>query len=296
MQKTIISTLLFFIFLNLNAQNDRKFVHTLIHDAFKLKSNNLDSANILLVKAKKIIDLNKIDQELGYYYQVSSTLARQINALKKSDSLINLSYKYCVRDGDSQGISIVYLEKGNRYLQSGDLDSSLFYSLKSLAIKEKLHDEEGIAIANNNIGAVYDYKGQYQNAMTHYIRSMTLNEKLGNQENLGEAYHNISIIQYNLGNLTEAINYQNKAVAINKKLKNIYNEAMNYVCLSSFFLEKGANKEALQFGTEANKIANKINNHAVKLYSLSALGDVAKKEKDYQKAMDYFNLDHLGRP
>ena len=82
---------------------------------------------------------------------------------------------------------------------------------------------------------------------------------------------------------------RNKAIPINKKIGNLYPESMNYVCISSFLLEKGELARAEEMGLRSEEIGTRIKNHVGLLYSWATLGDVAWKQGNDAKALEYYD-------
>ncbi len=84
--------------------------------------------------------------------------------------------------------------KGATVLEAGKLPESLRFQFESLEISEKIKDTSNIAFALNRIGNIYMELGDYKKANEYYYRSKDLFEKVGD---IGMVHNEVS----NIGNV-----------------------------------------------------------------------------------------------
>jgi len=95
------------------------------------------------------------------------------------------------------------------------------YSLKALAIKEKIKDTLGIARITLNLGNLYYWEKKYEAAIQNYDVAIHLIEKDSTNQALNikkTIYDNLSVSYDSLKNYTSAFKYMSKAYKISDKL------------------------------------------------------------------------------
>ena len=95
--------------------------------------------------------------------------------------------------GDVQGLSLAYNNLGNGHKSLMQLDSSLYYYKKSLALKkENNYNKQGFTL--HNIGTVYFLKGDVHNARRYYQEELTVKKSESDTTTLVYTYNELALI------------------------------------------------------------------------------------------------------
>ena len=118
---------------------------------------------------------------------------------KTSDSLVIKKFRN-IESGSYNNIGFAHLNIGN-------IDSAIFYILKSIEIIEILGDKEGIALGLNNIGYIYNEQGHVEKALEYYHKSLKIEEEIGNKDGIATSFNNIAFIYKKQGEVDKALEY-----------------------------------------------------------------------------------------
>ncbi|MBA2611615.1 MAG: tetratricopeptide repeat protein [Bacteroidetes bacterium] len=134
--------------------------------------------------------------------------------LKLTDSLQNLAK--VAKDDTSKSnllnkISTTYLEI--------DLEKSLDFAKRSLALSEKLNYKKGIANAYFSLGNISNYKAEYLEAINWFKRSLSIRKELFLMSDVGQTYSSIGYCYEDMGNFSEAKKNYFASLKIREQLK-----------------------------------------------------------------------------
>ncbi|MBI5219925.1 MAG: SpoIIE family protein phosphatase, partial [Bacteroidia bacterium] len=129
----------------------------------------------------------------------------------------------------------------------GDLDSTLVYYNKSLALNEELGDKKNMAKCYNNIGNIYYLKNNFQAARYYFIKTLKMNTELGNKYGESMVLGNISELNIKLKNYDKAFLYAFKSIETAKELGALNLQELAYGHLADAYDSIGNTKEALKY-------------------------------------------------
>jgi tetratricopeptide (TPR) repeat protein len=120
--------------------------------------------------------------------------------------------------GDRPNISLAYSNRGNAYMDAGDLDKAV------LDYNEAVRLDPSYVDALNNRGNVYNTRGEYDKAIADY------NKVLSMRPRHAEAHYNRGNAYIFKGNYQQAIADYTEAVRINPEYAEAYNNLGNSLC------------------------------------------------------------------
>jgi tetratricopeptide (TPR) repeat protein len=97
--------------------------------------------------------------------------------------------------GDMHTRALAFIELGNVYIETGEIDMGIEYYQKSLKELEPMGDYGEMARALNNLGDSYIKKGDYDKAIKYFKKCEEVGKRIGRKDvvgwslfNAGEAY------------------------------------------------------------------------------------------------------------
>ncbi|MFN3342805.1 MAG: histidine kinase dimerization/phosphoacceptor domain -containing protein [Flavobacteriales bacterium] len=103
--------------------------------------------------------------------------------------------------------------------ETGELDSSLYYSYRALNIAEKLNDPSLIATSENEIGYVLRVQRKLEESLPHFFRADSIWQNNGMLRYAINAMHHISVVYGTLNRLKESAAITHKALHLTKNKK-----------------------------------------------------------------------------
>ncbi len=191
--------------------------------------------------SQNIINLGSIYYDLGEY--------------KIADNYFKEYFEYVKGTKNNDiGLGNALFSLGNSNLKLDNLDVSLAYYKRSLAIRSKIGDISGIALTNWGLGQVYLKKKEY----------------------------------------TNALKYLKVALSANSQVKNPYQEALMLITTSRAYLGLKDFKEAEKFADMALLKAKESNSKGLVTQALAVQIDIKTAENQFAKALqlqsDYISI------
>lgn len=210
-----------------------------------LKIDNVDGAIFYLLKAKKIIDKQKDNNALAFYY---NSLANLYFNQKEFDKAID-TYRaaancyYSIKDyyyyrGSIDNIGICYRKLS-------DYDSAEFYFNQSIAIAQKNNSKEGEVNSLINLSKNYFFKKQFKQAID--IGNIVSGEILKNNLSKYFLFENTINIANIYSTINDLAKFDSTLIALNWVMKSIptsLNERLLYYELLKNNYKKSNQKEA----------------------------------------------------
>ncbi len=253
-----------------------------------LAQNQLDSLEKALPTANGKARLTILN-ELGFSYSYSS--------LEKARQYSYLGLKEAKDEQDKTYEVEALINVAYSNYDYNQIDSARYYFMEARTLAESTNFKKGLANSNNGLGSVYKRMGNYPQAIAHYKEALIAQEELENHAGISGALQNIGRAMYDIGNNNQAIEYYLKALAINREQELWEKAALNLSNIALVHINQSEEHLALPYLKEIQTLPNISIKAKGGLYNDLAL--VAKKEKDYNLALDYFNtsisyFDSLG--
>lgn len=169
-----------------------------------------------------------------------------------------------------------------------DYDRALKYIIESEKLSSSLNYTKGIAEITYYKALIYAEKDDYINAISGYDKAKTLFNTLN--DTLGVAFVNNSIgtIEIKRGNYAKGLQY---ALAAIKELENRHLNkelCLAYSSLANAYYNINANDKAIEFYLKALDVQERLNDQHGLNESSIRLAELYSINKEYRKAIDYY--------
>ncbi|PCH91452.1 MAG: hypothetical protein COB85_09030 [Bacteroidetes bacterium] len=197
--------------------------------------------------------------------------------------------------GDKMGIANSLNNIGSTYEYQGDTVNALKYYHKSLKIKEEIGDKSGIASSLSNIGGIYKNQGDIPFALEYYHKSLMIQEDIGNKRGIAGSLNNIGMIYKSQGDSAKALEFLHKSLKRREEIGDKKGIAVSLNNIGSIELELGRVTNALNYGMRGLEIAREIGSPRLISANSRLLSKVAKKQGQFQEALEMYELHILMR-
>lgn len=147
-------------------------------------------------------------------------------------------------------ISTTYLEI--------DLEKSLDFARRSLALSEKIGFKKGIATAYFLMGNVSNYKAEHLEAVNWYKKSLSIRKELFLMSDVGQTYSSIGYCYEDMGNFPEAKKNYLASLKIREQLKDKLGVAKCNSNIGTVYYQNQNLTEALKYLLPALKVFEEI--------------------------------------
>ncbi len=246
--------------------------------AFKYVSN----ASALSKKLKYNYGVLSCYNYTGIIYRNKGDNVRALEYYKTALKLSQEQNKEVLTGVVSHNIARIYINQGNypRALEN------LFVALK---IKERQGNKKRLANSLGEIGNIY-YLQNDRKALAYYFKALELEEDIKNYPGVTIQLNAIALYYKNINNNDSSIYFYLKSLEVNKKVNYKVELASAYCNVGEIYTRQNK-KEALDHLLQGLKIYEEINNKEGQSVSYMNLGLLFMKQKDYNKALSYFNSE-----
>lgn len=268
-------------------ENDTAYINSLIRQGWAVWQTEPDKTIALSTKAKELAEKNGFLAGVAYAYK-NIGIANYIkgNYVETLNNW-NESLKVFEQIDDQTGVSNMLSNLAAVYGEQGNEEKGLEYSLRSLAIAEKLGNKLRIYSALNAIGSIYYQKTATKaKALEYLIPALPLCVELGDSSALGTISENIGEIYMYFGNYDSARYYYEKS--INAFPNNNANASFAYNGLGKLSKRLGKFDDAFKYHDKAYQIAKDLESKPHMVKSLDGVGNVYDTLKNYRSALDNF--------
>ncbi|RRG24472.1 CHAT domain-containing protein [Ancylomarina euxinus] len=262
----------------------------------ELLSQNYKGAEIFFKEAEEGIDESELNNiELLYRYKVNYGVAlRKLGKFKDALVSFNSAEIICKKNyGELSGkLAPVYANVGNIYLNLKDnIKAQKFYEAALFIIEKNPSASRWKDPIMNNLGLVSKNNKDYNNALKYLFEGLKI-KKARNATNLSVSYTNIGNCYKELGYDKEANHYFKLSIDESIKLNGDGNSD-----LANFYLNYAIFHSSKENGVLAEEYLNKSYKiyldkfglkHPDTAHCLKNLGGLYFKDKDYTKALEYY--------
>ena len=124
---------------------------------------------------------------------------------------------------DAQLTIMVKNTRGLMYWTLNDLEKGLMHLKQAVALAEKADIKTELASSLNNLGLIYRQQGEYVTSLEYFERAKAIDESLNSRWGLGYDYRNIGMALLKLGRLQEALTNFVQAAETSAEIKNAIN-------------------------------------------------------------------------
>jgi len=192
--------------------------------------------------------------------------------------------------GDKEGTAGSFLNIGVIYLSQGDIAKALEYDHMSLKIQEEIGHKNGIAASLLSIGIIYHRENDLPKALEYYNKSLKILEEVGNQTGIANSLNNIGTIYKLQDDIPKALEYYTRSLKIKEEIGNKKGIANSLNNIGHIHFDQGDLVLALKNGRAGLEIAHEIGSPHLISTNSGLLSKVAKKQGNYQEALEMYEL------
>jgi tetratricopeptide (TPR) repeat protein len=150
------------------------------------------------------------------------------------------------------------------------------------------------AIELNDAGYQYYRQSRFNLAQEKFERALEYNRLIDRRSGIAANLNNLGVIDQAQGNLDQAVRRFKEALAVNRELHDpaAICETLNNLGLA--YQSQGSLREASAAYLEALDIARPLPPGPLLALTLTHLGDVARAQKDYVTALNYYHQALMG--
>lgn len=186
----------------------------------------------------------------------------------------------------------VYTLIANCYIGLNELDKSLEYYNKSLALCDEIRKENPsfdyeakTVVIYSNLGSVYINKWEFDKALQYYRLTLRYLEKENNPSYLSSAYNNIGIIYKAKEQYDSAFFYYHKALEIRLKQNDLRGLAQVYTNIGDCYYQVKDYRKAISTLNDAMSLGRKTGALSTQMKAANFLSDAYAKVDDYKNAL-----------
>lgn len=208
-----------------------------------------------------ILTQDDVDQGLKYL-EYSVSLWEKINATIDEDQ-IKLDP---LKQSDLVLYPITIMSIGMAMNLKGNLDLSIKYFKKGLAIAKEIKNKFGIAVMFHSLGSTYHLKGEIDLALKFFEKSLKLFKEIDNKAQTAVVFRSIGALLSEKGEYDHALKNLEKSLAIYKEIRLpswILNSLANLIEIS---LKTDDPEQAQQYFQRFKQIAEQFNDDNIVLW------------------------------
>jgi len=171
------------------------------------------------------------------------------------------------------------------HYSNNDYLNALAYLENSLALQKEENDSIGLSSTYNNIAILYKSMFDFPKALEYNKKSLAISLATNDYIGIGKSHSNIGRIYEALGAHQEALEHYHQAIR-NNQAHDILN-SIPFRNIAEVYTNMENYPEARKYNLQGLKIEEQLNNQPKMLLIYTALLNIAIKEKDFEKALEY---------
>lgn len=176
-------------------------------------------------------------------------------------------------------------DMGVCYYRKNELEKSIDYLSRSLAIREGLNDDEQLRNAYNNTAFIYKETGLIDQSLELNFKALALAEKQQNNSSIAISLNNIGAMYHKfLKDPSRALEYYKKGLVISEKQGDKKGVSLVKNNIAAIYAEQDNVKEAVKWFEESLELRRETNYKFGIINTLSNLGYNYMKLGNYGKA------------
>ena len=258
----------------------KKIVLILVFISSFIFSQNVDSLRFNYVNATGKAKVDAL-------YDLIEVI-RHDNA-KEALTYLDEGLKYSVKLNYNNGYSKLLSVFSYCFVNQGDLYKALEYAKKSLDIAKTTKNNVIIAEAENINGICYYFIGTYDIALEHLLKAYTTRKNLNNISELANTSNNLGLVYNKVGNFELALDYFLISAKLKKKVDDYDGLVRTLTNICDVYFLMGNIDESLKYQQQAELLSTKIKFLGGTAIAYNLAGNIYRKLKQYDKALDYYN-------
>ncbi|TAD98129.1 MAG: tetratricopeptide repeat protein [Bacteroidetes bacterium] len=202
----------------------------------------------------------------------------------------NLAYQLTQKINYPKGLARHYAMLGILYRTEGDYIQAVSYTIKGLEIYEKLAYLRGIASSYVNLGLIYAAQNQYDLAMENYQKCLAIKKKQNDLFGVANCINDMGELAVKQQNYDQALKYYIEAAELRKKQNDFYGVSRIDCNIAVVYLKTAKFSEAANLFDKVIPILEEHQDTFLLPIAYNGLGKIYENNKDYKKALYYFEL------
>ncbi len=256
------------------------------HASRRLNDYNkaLEFASRGLQMAEELADRRPILYVLDILGDIHSNIPDFESARRAYNRALDISRELGDRKGAARYMDFIE----GCYSYEGKFFTALKYAKETLRMYQELGDKENTLKMIVHIGNIYLRIGNKDDALKHYLDAVRIGEKEKMAEQTAWAYQSIGRLYRQQNKHEKALEYFDQSF---KLFENKYRIAVLLIDMAKSYNALGSFEQALEHLDKALKIRLEIDNSGRNGPAdiFLNMGDVFFKERDYEKALEYYN-------
>ena len=230
----------------------------------------------------QIFSLNMVSVVYRRIDAVKTALDYNQEALELADNIENPSA------GIKRSINVSLNSIGNIYASLEQYELAINHFTRSLEYEKELDNKIGQAINNQNIGECLEHLGKLDEALEHYKIALSFDIEADSER--GKLICNNSIAQiYNKqGKPQKALDIIKSILPASQEFQDKHITTTILITTGKTFFQLGKYKEALIHIEESIELSKEYGFNKNVAEGYTVLSEVYKKQKDYKKALEYY--------
>jgi signal transduction histidine kinase len=272
------------------SKEDTGKVLLLVNLARAFKNSNIAEAKRYCSDALALS--NKLHYNRGRFLSLANEIS--LIRLEGADSLALEKCKSFVKQAedakDEYNIGAGYLNLGEVYDNTGDNEKAVEYSLKALAIAERLNRKDLLQDAYGSLQRVYISRTEFDKAVIYGKKAIDLAEEMKDKKRVVTQSYNLAFTYNVMKEFDQSFALSKEIIAICKEISEPRIESYALYNLCSISLRNEKNDDALKYGMQCLELARKNTDKGIEAASLAAIGSALIQLKKYKEAEGFILL------
>lgn len=191
--------------------------------------------------------------------------------------------------GYKKGMGIAQNYFGICDLTEGNYSSAATHFKNALTFYDTVNVSKVVCDAYSNLGVCYDYQGRFDEAARYYLKALKAAEKINETAAIARASNNLGTLYYQQNKKDVALGYFRQSLKIREAQGDDYGMASCYLNIASCLSGKNTTKESGAYLEQCIKHALAAGDSAILADGYTAVANNAVLEKDFKKAMLYYD-------
>jgi two-component system, NtrC family, sensor kinase len=238
--------------------------------------------------AKQILLDIKDSAELGRLYDVYGFMSSMQNKFDSGHLFFDKAIAAATLSNDKAMLSTILQNDAIAYQQQSNYPQALAYYQKALKISEQLNDEEEEAYICLNIGITYNTLDDTVRAEQSYFKAISFAKKFNLKNVLAYTYSNLSALYEEMKRFKEQYDFGMEAATLGKQIGDEGIEASSLSRAALGLANQNRFEEAETLNMQSLIIADSSKQPYNIYQAYSSMGNILYMEKEYSKAIPYF--------
>ncbi len=286
--------------MDLSVTTKKAEIKKLLEEAYHVRVSNLKRSIELGEQALDLSKAIEHSPSIARSLSMLSLFHMILGNFDLSISIANEAISYYKDLSDEKGIADAKYTIAGAYYKRDDFFKGLSYLLECHATYSRLNDHHNLSRVQKSMGTIFEYLGDIDRAVEHYESAIDSAKKDGNIDLASNAYNPLSGIYLNNGNISKAMDVITRSIDSKLASGDIrglafalYGRGKVYTKTEAFDLAKQDFEESIRIHMEmGERLGLAMSQHKLGALYL-AMNDLPKAKEVLQEALDYSNDNRI---